>query len=54
MNRLIHDMLSLAKTDENGHTLQHAEFDLSSAVRNIVLGFESAAFEEKKKMAYEI
>lgn len=54
MNTLIHDMLSLAKTDEGAQAVRHAEFDLSSAVRNTVLGFESAAFEAGRKMSYDI
>lgn len=54
MSGLIHDMLALARSDEDSRGVQFVEFDLSGAVRNTVLGFESAAFEANKKMTYEI
>ncbi|MGH0052279.1 MAG: sensor histidine kinase [Sphaerochaetaceae bacterium] len=54
MNLLIQEMLTLARTEENKKTDQYVAFDLSSAVRNIVLGFESTAFEAGKNMTYDI
>lgn len=54
MSRLIHDMLSLARTDEGGRLVPNTEFDLSRAVRNTVLGFESLIYESGKKLTYEI
>lgn len=54
MSELIHDMLSLARSEEDTQRVLFVEFDLSSAVRNAVLGFESAAFEANKTMTYEI
>lgn len=54
MSQLIHDMLSLARSDEDSRGVQFVEFDLSGAVRNSVLGLESAAFEAGKNMTYDI
>lgn len=54
MNRLIHDMLTLAKTDEDSQEVPYIEFDLSSVVLHTVLGFESVAYEAGRKLTYEI
>ncbi len=54
MNQLIHDMLSLTRADEGVSKTQFAEFDLSGAVLNTVLEFESIAFEAGKNLAYDI
>ncbi len=53
MGFLVHDLLSLAKTDEQGKTL-HAEFDISQAVLSTSLEFESRAFEEGKNLLLEV
>ncbi|MDR1134659.1 MAG: HAMP domain-containing histidine kinase [Clostridiales Family XIII bacterium] len=54
MNGLVHELLSLAKADEERTGLIRSEFDLSSAILNTVLEFESRAFEEGKQYLYSI
>ncbi|MDR1206463.1 MAG: HAMP domain-containing histidine kinase [Peptococcaceae bacterium] len=54
MSGLIHDLLTLAKTDEDkGKTIKNT-FNLSGAVLNTALEFESRAFEEGKAYTYQI
>ena len=54
MNGLVHDLLMLAKTDEGKTEVVMNKFNLSSAVLNTALEFESRAFEEGKQYSYEI
>lgn len=54
MNALIHDMLSLARTEERNEKAVPVRFDLSSAVLSTVLEFESRVFEEGKTLRYQI
>jgi signal transduction histidine kinase len=54
MSGLIHDLLTLAKTDEDKAKVIKSAFDLSGAVLNTALEFESRAFEEEKEYAYQI
>jgi signal transduction histidine kinase len=54
MGGLIHDLLALAKTDEDKAKIIRSPFNLSGAVLNTVLEFESRAFEEEKEYTYEI
>ena len=51
---LIHDMLSLARTDEGQIGILRSEFDLSSLILNTTLEFESRAFESAKQYSYDI
>ncbi|MDR2931891.1 MAG: HAMP domain-containing histidine kinase [Oscillospiraceae bacterium] len=53
MNRLIHDLLALAKTDEKAQTVM-AAFDLSQVALSTVLEFESVLYEAGKKLDYAI
>ena len=54
MNLLVQDLLTLAKTDEGNKTANFSEFDLSSAILNSSLSFESRAYEEGKKLFINI
>ena len=54
MNVLIHNLLSLAKTDEGNMKIAMSEFNISYAVQNVSLEFESRAFEESKMFSYDI
>jgi len=54
MNGLIHALLSLAKIDEGQPDIVRGSFNLSSAVLNTILEFESHAFEESKQYTYSI
>lgn len=53
MGALIGDLLDLARTEESA-ALQYAAFDLSRLLLNATLEFESRAFEEGKKLSYEL
>jgi len=54
MNGLVNDLLFLAKTDEGHMGNARERFNLSGAVLNTVLEFESRAFEERKIYLYNI
>ena len=54
MNGLIHDLLTLAKTDEGQTNIIRSKFNLSSAILNTALEFESRAFEEGKQYSCDI
>jgi len=54
MNGLIYDLLTLAKTDEGQTNLVLSKFNLSGAVLNTALEFESRVFEENKQYSYDI
>ena len=54
MNGLVHDMLTLAKADEGQISIVRGKFDISAAIFNTVLEFESRAFEEEKNYSYDI
>jgi signal transduction histidine kinase len=54
MNELIHDLLTLAKADEGGERVLFSAFDLSGAILNAALEFDSRAFEEGKQYSCEI
>ena len=54
MNGLVHDLLMLAKTDEGKTEVVMGEFNLSGAVLNTALEFESRAFEEGKQYLYKV
>ena len=54
MNGLVHDLLTLAKTDEGRTEITMSEFNLSGAILSTALEFESLAFEEGKQYSYEI
>jgi len=54
MNELVLDLLTLAKTDEGHENIVRGRFNLSGAVLNTALEFESRAFEEKKEYSYDI
>ncbi len=52
MNSLIKNLLELAKLDSYDQTIVFSQFDMSTAVKNVALSFESMAYEYRKK--YEI
>lgn len=54
MSLLIHDLLTLAKADEGGAQIIPAKFNLSRSLLNTTLEFESRAFEEEKRLDYDI
>ncbi len=54
MNRLVGDLLSLARMDESRQKPVHARFDLSGLTLNTALEFECQAFEEGKEYLYNI
>lgn len=54
MNGLVHDLLALTKADERPRGVLADEFNLSSAVLNTTLEFESRVFEERKQYSYDI
>ena len=54
MNRLIRDLLELARLDNAQQQASFSEFDLSHAVSASALSFESIAFETRKKYLMEI
>lgn len=54
MGDLIHDLLTLARADEQGQRIAMNEFDLSKTIRNTTLEFESTAFENGKQLEYDI
>ncbi|MCC8123100.1 MAG: HAMP domain-containing histidine kinase [Oscillospiraceae bacterium] len=54
MNSLIQALLSLARADEGATQMVMSRFDLSKAVRNTTLEFESHAFEEGKALSYDV
>lgn len=52
MNTLIKNLLELARLDSYNQALVSSSFDMSTAVKNAALSFESLAYEYGKK--YEI
>lgn len=54
MNKLIHDLLILARTEELDILTDWDKFDFSKAVVNTVLEFESLALEENKSLLVSI
>ena len=54
MGGLVHDLLTLAKTDEGQKDIVRSEFNLSGLLLNTALEFESRAFEDEKKYSYDI
>ena len=54
MNTLIKNLLELAKLDSYDQTMIFSQFDMSAAVKNIALSFESMAYEYRKKYEIEI
>lgn len=54
MSGLVHDLLTLAKADEEQENIIRSEFNLSGAILNTALEFESRAFEEGKQYSFDI
>jgi signal transduction histidine kinase len=54
MSKLIHDLLTLSRTEDVAIKTTYSKFDLSKAVLNTALEFESRAFEEGKSYEYEV
>lgn len=54
MDKLIKSLLELARMDDAEHTLIKARFDLSEALYQTLLPFESTAFEHKIEYSYDI
>ena len=54
MSLLVNDLLSIAKSDANKDKFEPCEFNLSDTVENLVLGFESVAFEKGKVLSSNI
>lgn len=54
MNTLIKNLLELAKLDSYDQTMVFSQFDMSTAVKNVALSFESMAYEYGKKYEIEI
>ena len=54
MNTLVHDLLDLTRTDEHPDRKTFSDFNLSQAVLETTLDFESRAFEEGKELRYDI
>ena len=54
MSNLIHDLLTLARADEHSADIIRNEFNLSKTTRKTVLEFESLAFEEHKRLNYQV
>lgn len=54
MNKLIHHLLTLSKTEDSSAQMILSRFDLSKAMLSTVLEFESRAFEEDRKYTYDI
>lgn len=54
MDKLIKSLLELARMDDAGHTLIKAHFDLSEALYQTLLPFESTAFEHEIDYYYDI
>lgn len=54
MNKLIRKLLTLACIDEAGNCLERKKFSLSESCEEIVLPFESLAFENKIDFSYDI
>ena len=54
MNGLVHDLLTLAKTDEGQTDIIWSNFNMSGTVLNTALEFESRAFEEGKRYSFDI
>lgn len=54
MSGLVHGLLTLARTDEGTTDVIFNEFNLSTAILNSILEFESRAFEEGKQYSYEV
>jgi len=54
MNRLVKDLLFLARDDAGRRVMQIGSFSLSNAVENAVLPFESIIFEQKKRLEYDV
>ncbi len=53
MSKLVNNMLYLTKVDSNEATMNVMEFNLSNAVTNAVLPFESVAFESDRNLVFE-
>lgn len=54
MNGLVNQLLSIARMDDAKRTLNMTNFDLSKAIYQILLPFESTAFEQEKVYTYDI
>ena len=54
MNVLVNDLLNLTRLENNTSRLVFAEFDLSKAIENTALPFESQAFEANKNFVLAI
>ena len=54
MSGLVHDLLTLAKTEERLENKAKDEFSLSNMILNTALEFESRAFGEGKQYSYDI
>ncbi len=54
MSGLVQSLLTLARTDERPTAIIFDEFNLSTAILNAVLEFESRAFEEGKQYSYDV
>ena len=54
MSGLVHDLLTLARTDEGQSDIVRCRFDLSGLALHTALEFESRAYEEKKQYSYGI
>jgi signal transduction histidine kinase len=54
MNTMVGGLLELSKIDELEKHGEYSDFDLSSALLKTVLPFESAAYEQEKKLETDI
>jgi len=54
MNKLIHELLLLARIDDSRAKIQFREFNLSQRLINTILPLEVIAFEQKKEIKFEI
>ena len=54
MNKLIHELLVLAKAEAADGNIVFSEFNLSHAILNTVLPFEVVAFEHGREIKYDI
>lgn len=54
MSGLVNQLLSIARMDDTKRTLNITKFNLSEAIYQILLPFESTAFEQHKTYSYDI
>lgn len=54
MSKLIHELLTLARTEDMSASIQFNEFDLSQTILNTALPLEMLAFDQKKEFEFDI